>query len=177
MAHDGWRHNVDQHYQQSAASTHLCSGDQSCQLGLALRGNRDWRFCERRHRCKLECADGNREEWRWSRQCRCGRFAMDGRRQQHWLDHLDRRQSRTRRMDGGDHTPPTNTNTYADDNDRACDGHSPCYSTIGAALMNIATGGTVTIYAGTLLGKCDDCPQNRDGECRWGYYHQQCFAI
>lgn len=47
-----------------------------------------------------------------------------------------------------DVTPPSNTNTYADD-DSVCGGNSPCYATISGALSNVRSGGTVTVYAGT----------------------------
>ncbi|MBI4788332.1 MAG: hypothetical protein HY782_14970 [Chloroflexi bacterium] len=48
-----------------------------------------------------------------------------------------------------DVTPPGITNTYADD-DLVCAGNTPCYATIGEALNNVATGGTVTVYAGAF---------------------------
>ena len=41
-------------------------------------------------------------------------------------------------------------NTYADPG-LVCGGNSPCYATIGEAMTNVASGGTVTIYAGTYL--------------------------
>ncbi len=47
-----------------------------------------------------------------------------------------------------DTMPPVYTDTYASPT-LACQGSSPCYPTIGEALANVATGGTVTIYAGT----------------------------
>ncbi|MCG3209543.1 MAG: hypothetical protein FOGNACKC_03170 [Anaerolineae bacterium] len=47
-----------------------------------------------------------------------------------------------------DTMPPAYTDTYASPT-LACLGNSPCYPTIGEALANVATGGTVTIYAGT----------------------------
>ncbi|WP_423223879.1 hypothetical protein [Candidatus Amarolinea aalborgensis] len=49
-----------------------------------------------------------------------------------------------------DVSPSSNVNTYADPG-LVCGGNSPCYATIGEAMTNVASGGTVTIYAGTYL--------------------------
>lgn len=49
-----------------------------------------------------------------------------------------------------DVSPSANVNTYADPG-LVCGSNSPCYATIGDAMTNVASGGTVTIYAGTYL--------------------------